>query len=79
MEKMGITIIANMHHVDLAKKYSTRIIGVRAGKIVFDGKPEEITDEVTMQIYGRSLNSSEKLGEALEEAQAKEKQLGENK
>ena len=79
INKMGITIIANMHHVDLAKKYSTRIIGVRAGKIVFDGKPEEITDEVTMQIYGRSLNSSEKLGEALEEAQAKEKQLGENK
>ena len=71
INKMGITIIANMHHVDLAKKYSTRIIGVRAGKIVFDGKPEEVTDEVTMKIYGRSLNSSEKLGEALEEAQAK--------
>lgn len=70
INKMGITIIANMHHVDLAKKYSTRIIGVRAGKIVFDGKPEEVTDEVTMKIYGRSLNSSEKLGEALEEAKA---------
>jgi phosphonate transport system ATP-binding protein len=59
---MGITIIANMHHVDLAKKYSTRILGVRAGQIVFDGKPEEVTDEVCKTIYGRSLNSNEKLG-----------------
>jgi phosphonate transport system ATP-binding protein len=62
INKMGITIIANMHHVDLAKKFSTRIIGVRAGQIVFDGKPEEVTDEVTKSIYGRSLNSNEKLG-----------------
>ena len=51
-----------MHHVDLAKKYSTRILGVRAGQIVFDGKPEEVTDEVCKTIYGRSLNSNEKLG-----------------
>src|SRR5574344_2350357 len=62
INKMGITIIANMHHVDLAKKYSTRILGVRAGQIVFDGKPEEVTDEVCKTIYGRSLNSNEKLG-----------------
>lgn len=62
INKMGITILANMHHVDLAKKYSTRIIGVKAGEIVFDGKPEEVTDEVITMIYGRSLNDSEKLG-----------------
>ncbi len=62
INRMGITIIANMHHVDLAKKYSTRIIGIKAGKIVFDGKPEEVTDEVTMKIYGRALNKNETLG-----------------
>src|SRR5574344_1776171 len=62
INKMGITIIANMHHVDLAKKFSSRIIGVRAGQIVFDGKPEEVTDEVSKRMYGRSLNSNEKLG-----------------
>ena len=59
INKLGITIIANMHHVDLAKRYSTRIIGVKAGQVVFDGKPEEVTDEVTMKIYGRALDSSE--------------------
>lgn len=62
INKLGITIIANMHHVDLAKRYSTRIIGVKAGQIVFDGKPEEVTDEVTMKIYGRALNKNENLG-----------------
>ncbi len=62
INKLGITIIANMHHVDLAKRYSTRIIGVKAGKVVFDGKPEDVTDEVTMQIYGRALNKNENLG-----------------
>jgi phosphonate transport system ATP-binding protein len=62
INKMGITIIANMHHVDLARKYSSRIIGIKAGKIVFDGTPDEVTDEVTLRIYGRSLNNNEKLG-----------------
>jgi phosphonate transport system ATP-binding protein len=62
INKMGITILANMHHVDLAKKYSSRIIGIREGRIVFDGKPSEVTDEVCIKIYGRTLNGNEKLG-----------------
>ncbi len=67
INRMGITIIANMHHVDLAKRYSTRIIGLRDGQIVFDGKPADVTDEVCEKIYGRALNGNEKLGN-LEEA-----------
>lgn len=62
INKLGITIIANMHHVDLAKRYSSRIIGIKAGQVVFDGKPEEVTDEVTMKIYSRALNKNENLG-----------------
>jgi phosphonate transport system ATP-binding protein len=58
-----ITIVANMHHVDLAKKYGTRIIGIKAGKVVFDGKPSEITDDVLVKIYGRSLTRNETLGD----------------
>ena len=61
-EEEKITIVANMHHVDLALKYATRIIGIRAGEIVFDGKPEEVTEEALIKIYGRSLNQNEKLG-----------------
>jgi phosphonate transport system ATP-binding protein len=66
-KEFKITIVANMHHVDLAKKYSSRIIGIKAGKIVFDGLPEEITDEILLNIYGRSLKSNEVLGEVDEE------------
>lgn len=62
-----ITIVANMHHVDLAKEYSNRIIGIKNGEIVFDGKPEEVTDEVIYKIYGRKLKHSEKIGEANDE------------
>jgi phosphonate transport system ATP-binding protein len=62
INKMGITIIANMHHVDLARKYSSRIVGIKGGEIVFDGKPDDITDEVLVKIYGRSLTHNDNLG-----------------
>ena len=61
-EEEKITIVANMHHVDLALKYATRVIGIRAGEIVFDGLPEEVNDDVLISIYGRTLNQNEKLG-----------------
>ncbi len=66
-EEYRITIVANMHHVDLALKYSTRIIGINKGKIVFDGKPEDVNDDVLLKIYGRALKSNEKLGEVNED------------
>ncbi len=62
-KEFGITIIANMHHVDLALKYATRIIGINDGLVVYDGKPEAITDEILVNIYGRSLKHDELLGE----------------
>lgn len=62
---MGITIIANMHHVDLALKYATRIIGIKAGEIVFDGPVESVTDDVLVSIYGRALQHNEKLGDVI--------------
>lgn len=58
-----ITIVANMHHVDLALKYAKRIIGIREGEIVFDGGASEVTDDVLVRIYGRSLKHDEILGD----------------
>lgn len=55
--KRNIACIVNLHQIDVAKKYSTRIIGLSKGKIVFDGKPEELTDEVIEKIYGTSLDN----------------------
>lgn len=46
-----LTCIVNLHQVDFAKKYATRIIGIKAGKIVFDGKPEQLSDAIIQDIY----------------------------
>jgi phosphonate transport system ATP-binding protein len=63
INKMGITIVANMHHVDLALKYATRIIGIKAGRIVYDGPSKDISEDTLVNIYGRALKHNEILGE----------------
>ena len=50
--KFGITCLVNLHQVEVALKYSDRIIGINKGRKVFDGKPEEVTDKVVQMIYG---------------------------
>lgn len=62
-KKFGITVIANMHHVDLALKYASRIIGIKDGKVVYDGPSSDINDDMLVHIYGRTLKSDEVLGE----------------
>jgi len=62
-KELGITIVANMHHVDLALKYANRIIGIKAGEIVYDGPAEGITKKTLKTIYGRALKHNEVLGE----------------
>ncbi|MBQ0001138.1 MAG: phosphonate ABC transporter ATP-binding protein [Clostridiales bacterium] len=46
-----ISILLNIHHVDLALKYCDRVIGVRAGEIVFDGPASTITQEQLDYVY----------------------------
>ena len=58
-EEMNITIIINIHHVDLALDYATRVIGIRDGEIVYDGPTSEVTQEVLDVVYkGNSVPSS---------------------
>jgi phosphonate transport system ATP-binding protein len=61
--ELGITTVVNLHFVDLARQYATRIIGIRDGEVVFDGPVEEATDEVFSLIYGREIKKDELLGE----------------
>jgi phosphonate ABC transporter, ATP-binding protein len=63
-QELGITTIVNLHYIDLAREYATRIIGLRAGEVVFDGPVAEATDEVFAEIYGRPIKKDELLGEA---------------
>lgn len=50
-ETMNITILINIHHVDLALQYCTRVIGIRAGEIVYDGPAKDVNDQVLQEIY----------------------------
>ncbi|RXK18396.1 phosphonate ABC transporter ATP-binding protein [Macrococcus sp. DPC7161] len=61
-QELGITVIVNLHFVDLAREYATRIIGLRAGKIVFDGPVQEATDQAFSEIYGREIKDDELMG-----------------
>ncbi|HDR8486940.1 TPA: phosphonate ABC transporter ATP-binding protein [Bacillus cereus] len=60
-EDFGITTIVNLHSINLARQYATRIIGLHAGEIVFDGLVEEATDEKFAEIYGDVAQKSELL------------------
>lgn len=52
----GITVIVNLHQVDVAKNYSDRIIGLNSGEIVFNGHPSEINKEVIQAVYGTDFD-----------------------
>ncbi|MEC1983635.1 phosphonate ABC transporter ATP-binding protein [Bacillus cereus] len=60
-EDFGITTIVNLHSIALARQYATRIIGLHAGEIVFDGLVEAATDEKFAEIYGDVAKKSELL------------------
>ena len=51
-QEMGISILLNIHHVELALEYADRIIGIRAGKIVYDGPSANVDQSVLDAIYG---------------------------
>jgi phosphonate transport system ATP-binding protein len=50
--EQGLTIIANLHFLSLAREYGTGIVALKAGEKVFEGTPDEITDERFQAIYG---------------------------
>ena len=47
----GITVICNLHSLDVAKKYCDRLIGLSDGKVVFDGTPDDLTTEISKELY----------------------------
>ena len=50
--EQNLAVIINIHDVALAQLFVDRVVGLAAGEIVFDGKPEELTDETLTLIYG---------------------------
>jgi len=49
---LGITVLCNLHALDVARNYCDRLVGMSAGRVVFDGAPAELTDPVVQNLYG---------------------------
>lgn len=61
-KELNMSVLINIHHVDLALKYADRVIGIKAGEIVYDGPATKVDSEVLKQIYGRELVADEVMG-----------------
>jgi phosphonate transport system ATP-binding protein len=57
-QEMGITVLCNLHDLDLARDYCGRLIGMAAGKVVFDGTPEQLTNDAVKTLYGIEANET---------------------
>jgi phosphonate transport system ATP-binding protein len=51
-QRLGISVICNLHQVDFAREYAERIIGLSQGRLIFDGPPSALTDDILNRIYG---------------------------
>ncbi|WP_274649747.1 phosphonate ABC transporter ATP-binding protein [Paenibacillus humicola] len=51
-QDMGISVIMNIHHVEMALEYADRIIGIHKGEVVFDGETAKVTPDILERIYG---------------------------
>ena len=48
----GVPVVANLHQVDVARRFATRVVGLRAGRLVFDGPPDRLDDDAVASVYG---------------------------
>ena len=53
-----ITVLCNLHTLDTARTYCDRIIGMSQGAVVFDNRPEFLTDEIAREIYGAEADDA---------------------
>lgn len=51
-KQFGITVITNLHSLDTARSYCDRLIGMAQGRVVFDGAPDELTNDMARKLYG---------------------------
>ena len=56
----GITVVTNLHSLDVARAYCSRLIGMAEGRVVFDGSAAELTDATAQALYG--LEADEVIG-----------------
>ncbi|MCJ2069724.1 phosphonate ABC transporter ATP-binding protein [Methylobacterium sp. J-030] len=64
--RYGITVLCNLHSLDLARAYCDRLVGLAAGRVVFEGGPFDLTEDVARRLYGLEA------GEVLDDAAQRE-------
>jgi phosphonate transport system ATP-binding protein len=57
----GITVLCNLHSLELARAYCDRLVGMANGRVVFEGAPGELTDAVARELYG--IEAKEAVGD----------------
>ena len=68
--ELGISVVCNLHQIEYAREFGERIVGVSAGRIVFEGGPDQLTDEVLHRIYPGLDDGSAKAASPARAAQA---------
>jgi phosphonate transport system ATP-binding protein len=58
----GLTVIANLHHVEYARRYADRVLGLRGGRLVFDGPPAALAEATLADIFGEVPAEVSKVG-----------------
>ncbi len=51
----GVPVLVNLHHVEVARRYASRIIGMRQGRVIFDGPASALTTDMTRDLYGEDV------------------------
>ncbi|SDY94229.1 phosphonate transport system ATP-binding protein [Evansella caseinilytica] len=59
----NITMIVNLHAIDLSMQYADRIIGLRNGEVVFDGPAASVSEKTFEDIYGRPIKEDDLVGD----------------
>ena len=50
-KELGVSTLVNIHDIDTAKHFADRIIGIAKGRILYDGRPDSLTDSLLREIY----------------------------
>jgi phosphonate transport system ATP-binding protein len=64
----GLTVLCNLHSLEIARAYCDRLVGMANGRVVFDGAPSELTEAVARELYG--MEAREAAGDARHDAPA---------
>ena len=56
----GVPVVANLHQVEVARRFATRVIGLHAGRLAFDDRPDRLDHDAVAAIYGDATRTISK-------------------